>query len=307
MKQSLLKFLLAPVTLAVFISGCNLSVTKNCDDADATVQLSVSGSDILGYTIEANTSNVSSISWSTGETGVYSITGLSAGTYSVEVEGYDGCTVTESVTTQPVPTVTDIDGNVYEEVVIGNQTWLRPNLRTTRFRNGDAIPLKNGAVEWGSSLSPARSIGEFNNGTSFLDTQHGMHYNWYAATDERGICPDGYHIPTTEWGELILELGALNVAGNKMKLITDYSYDQWDYPENQGDNSSGFSAVPSGRKDYQSGAYFDVGANAYFWSAEQGVNSNYGLSFKLRATSAVVSSSGTEQKTMGYSCRCVKD
>ena len=36
--------------------------------------------------------------------------------------------------------VTDIDGNHYDAVQIGNQFWMAANLRTTRYANGDTIP-----------------------------------------------------------------------------------------------------------------------------------------------------------------------
>ena len=39
-------------------------------------------------------------------------------------------------TTATSQTVTDIDGNYYDTVHIGNQIWFKQNLKTTRYRNG---------------------------------------------------------------------------------------------------------------------------------------------------------------------------
>lgn len=45
-------------------------------------------------------------------------------------------------------TVTDIDGNVYETVLIGEQLWMAENLKVTHYNNGDEIPNITNNAEW---------------------------------------------------------------------------------------------------------------------------------------------------------------
>lgn len=88
-------------------------------------------------------------------------------------------------------TVTDIDGNIYHTVTIGNQTWMIENLNTTRFCNGEEILKVNDETQWWKLASPA-----YYNYTNKL--QNGRIYNWYAVVDSRKIAPSGWHIATDE-------------------------------------------------------------------------------------------------------------
>ena len=174
----------------------------------------------------------------------------------------------------------------------------------TRFKNGDPIPFIPQGINWVAASSAAYCVNEFNNGVSFADTQHGMHYNWFAASDSRGLCPEGYHVPTGEFGQLIIDLGFNQVAGNKMKLISTDSYLSWG-GENNGDNSSGFSAVPSGYRDDVSGLFLEELEKGYFWTANEGTTGK-GVVVRLSSNTAVVASLD-DYKTSGFSCRCVGD
>ena len=95
--------------------------------------------------------------------------------------------------------VSDVEGNVYKTVTIGTQTWMAENLRTTRYRNGDAVGTTNAAtLDIGSESAPKYQwayAGDENNAAAY-----GRLYTWYAVTDDRNICPAGWHVPgDDEW------------------------------------------------------------------------------------------------------------
>jgi len=99
---------------------------------------------------------------------------------------------------------TDGDGNVYDTVVIGTQTWLTENLKTTKYTNGTSIRLVTDNTEWSELELPAYCW--YNNDPTYKDT-YGALYNWYTAKLEL-LCPVGWHTPTEEeWTTLINNLG----------------------------------------------------------------------------------------------------
>jgi hypothetical protein len=93
--------------------------------------------------------------------------------------------------------VTDIDGNVYEIVQIGTQCWLKQNLKTSKYRNGDPITTGLDNATWVSTTEGAYC---YYNDNSGYNPNHGKLYNFLAVNDSRKICPNGWHIPTAaEW------------------------------------------------------------------------------------------------------------
>src|SRR5688572_27850346 len=94
-------------------------------------------------------------------------------------------------------TVTDVDGNVYKTVVIGTQTWMAENLKTLRFNNGDYIQTTVPANADISEETDPVYQWTYGGNEIFLDT-FGRLYTWYAAVDERGLCPDGWHLSNNE-------------------------------------------------------------------------------------------------------------
>ena len=157
----------------------------------------------------------------------------------------------------------DIDGNIYETVQIGEQIWTTTNLKVTHYRNGDPIPTGLSNSSWSSTNSGAYAV--YDNNESNADT-YGYLYNWYAVDDSRNIAPEGWHVPTDdEWQTLIDHLGGSSVAGGKMK---ETGTSHWNSPNTGATNESGFTALPAGYRNY-AGYYDYMGNYGYFWSSTE--------------------------------------
>lgn len=158
----------------------------------------------------------------------------------------------------PPATVTDIDGNIYNTVTIGNQTWLRTSLITTRYKNGDTIPLVS-EVNWDADTIH----GQYGVYSSFL----GFEYNWAAVDSSAGLCPYGWHIPNeTEVDTLVNYLGGVLIAGGKLK-DTSFTSSYWNtYPVN-GRNLYGFNMKGTGYRFNNSDIM--LGRYGYFWTSNE--------------------------------------
>jgi|GEM_PF-546871 len=198
----------------------------------------------------------------------------------------------------PSPTVSDTMGNVYPTVAIQNQCWMGSNLRSARFRNGDFIPFPLTAQSWSSTFTPAQGI--YNNSTT-NDSIYGRLYNAYAAADLRGICPNGWHVPTdTEWNTLANALGGSLTAGFAMKSLSGWA------STGNGTNSSGFTALPAGFRR-ETGAFDGLLSHTYWWSSTP-VPANSANAYHRRVSfSAQNLFRDNSDKRLGYSVRCLQD
>jgi uncharacterized protein (TIGR02145 family) len=195
-------------------------------------------------------------------------------------------------------TVTDIDGNVYHTVLIGEQTWMVENLNVERYRNGDIIPQVQGDNQWYNQTTGAWC---YYNNYPACGNVYGKLYNWHAVNDPRGLAPEGFHIPThMEWWALSNYLGGEAVAGGKLKDTT-----LWKSPNTGATNSSGFTALPGGRRDYI-GPFSYIGMAGRFWSASYGYGET-ALIFGLKHYTSDVFLGNGGSKKYGNSIRCVKD
>ena len=192
----------------------------------------------------------------------------------------------------------DYQGYDYETVQIGEQCWFAENLRSENYENGDAIPSGLSGSEWENTSSGAVAV--YNEDASLLET-YGRLYNWYAVDDARGLCPSGWHVPTDgEWTMLSDHLGGESVAGGQMK--TDYG---WNSGGN-GTNSTGFSALPGGKRRGVGGAsFYSVGAIGYWWSSSQVNESRAFIRAMYDYNDEVLA--GDADFPEGYSVRCIQD
>ncbi|OFX36233.1 MAG: hypothetical protein A2X08_11435 [Bacteroidetes bacterium GWA2_32_17] len=194
-------------------------------------------------------------------------------------------------------TVTDIDGNVYHIVTIGNQEWLVENLKTTKYRNGD--PIQNVTVDTSWSNLSAGAYSNYNNNSSYADT-YGHLYNWYAVNDSRKIAPDGWHVATdSEWNTLYTYLGGGNAARDKLK---ESGTAHWP-SGNTGNNNSGFTALPGGDRDMD-GTFKGVGLYSVFWSSS---TSSHPLYEYIPNDNSFMTIVGFDIGRCGFSVRCIKD
>jgi uncharacterized protein (TIGR02145 family) len=197
----------------------------------------------------------------------------------------------------------DIDGNNYQGVRIGGQIWMSENLKTSRYNNGDLIPIVTDNAAWSALTTGSRSWYD-NDGTTY-ENPYGNLYNWYAVNDPRKLCPTGWHVPThDEWTILTTYLEGESVAGGKMKSTgTDY----WLEESAGTDNSSGFSALPGGNRSDFDGSFFFIRIIAFFWSATE-FDDSHAWTRNLYFDNGIVTRNNLNYgKSVGASVRCLKD
>jgi uncharacterized protein (TIGR02145 family) len=187
-----------------------------------------------------------------------------------------------------MPTITDIDGNVYNTVLIGNQCWMAENLKTTKYRNGTNItyPGSNNTA-WQNNTTGAYAW--YNNDISWKDL-YGALYNWHAVNNTNGLCPTGWHVPTdAEWTQLVDYVVAQgfpnqwdnpNGAGNALKSCRQVNsplggncntavHPRWNsHGTHHGFDEFGFSAFPGGYRPTD-GSFYRLGNYGYWWSSTE--------------------------------------
>lgn len=193
--------------------------------------------------------------------------------------------------------VTDVDGNVYKTIQIGEQVWMAENLRVTHYRNGEVIPNVD---DLGWSNVQGQATGAYCNYDNDANATYGKLYNWYAVNDNRNIAPEGWHISSdAEWQILIDYLERVDTwSGRRLKEPSAGDL----YANNQ----SGFTARLGGYRGYY--GFSGIGETGIWWTSNKCEDCAeddgyvYGLSYN---------SPTTDRGEFGleYFCsvRCVKD
>jgi uncharacterized protein (TIGR02145 family) len=158
-------------------------------------------------------------------------------------------------------TLTDIDGNTYDVIVIEKQVWMAENLKTTKYNDGTPIRFVSDASTWSKLTVPAYTY--YNNDSITYKDTYGALYNWYTVKSAK-LCPTGWHVPTDiEWSIAINSQGGENVAGIKLK---EPGAAHWLSPVSEATNESGFTALPGGYRHFN-GPFYQIGYNGFWWSS----------------------------------------
>ncbi len=200
----------------------------------------------------------------------------------------------------PVLTATDIDGNVYNVIGIGNQCWMKENLKVTKYKDGTSIPNITDNTTWMGLTTGAYCW--YNNDAATYKSTYGAMYNWYAVNTGK-LCPSGWHVPSdSEWTILTDYLGGVAIAGGKMK---ETGTSNW-YPPNLGaTNSSGFTGLPGAQRHIYDGDFHNLTFDGYWWTATE-FSATHAW-YRFLYYNGTDASRGNFNKGYGHSIRCLKD
>jgi uncharacterized protein (TIGR02145 family) len=175
------------------------------------------------------------------------------------------------------------------------------NLRTFRYLNRVRIGTTTSATLDITDEATPKYQWPYGGDESNVDT-YGRLYTWYAITDPRKLCPDGFHVPTDEeWTILISLAGGEEKGGGKLK---ETGTTLWITPNTGATNESGFKALPGGYRSCY-GRFRDIGFSGFWWSSTESSDSSaYGWGM-FSANSQVRRFIFSKQD--GLALRCIKD
>ena len=190
------------------------------------------------------------------------------------------------------------NGDIYNYITVGNQTWMIENLNTTKYNDGTNI-----SVDF-SGTSGAYT--QYTGGTA----ENGKLYNWYAVSTGK-LAPEGWHIASdTEWTILTDYVTAhLGTSLSLAKALASSNWSSYTGTGTIGDNlslnnSSGLGTQPAGFR-YSNGTFSGFGIYGHWWSSSQSDVNNgwyrsmtYFLDYVTRYDC---------DKKYGLSVRCVRD
>ena len=228
-------------------------------------------------------------------------------------------TITKKPTTER-PIMRDIDGNIYNTVTIGRQTWMAENLKVSKLNNGTPINLVYGSAWCPKSNPDVTQKYCFYNPNA---ENYGALYNWYVVETKK-LCPTGWHVPSDmEWATLLEFLMAngytwktaptlkLNYLGKALASTTGWEYIKYtgsvgdpDYPEYR--NKSGFTGLPGGKIGVTGSAH-GLAQYAWWWTSTESIDNKASAWYMVISYNGFSVATNTDQKFVGLSVRCMKD
>jgi uncharacterized protein (TIGR02145 family) len=192
------------------------------------------------------------------------------------------------------------------EIRIKNQVWERVNCNFKVFQNGDPINYAASNEDWVKLSNSEKPAWCYYDNNPENENKFGLLYNWYAIVDERKIATDGWCVPNTkDWEILISNFGVYNNAGKHLKSATG-----WSLECNLGDNLSGFSAFPGGKR-WVDGNFMGSETSAIFWAIDNNKlnddtnNAKFATHYDIYAGDGIYPNQ--IDKRAGYSLRLLKN
>ena len=330
--MALKKFLMAGIVAAVLVacgdddssdfatrpSGDSSSACEDCDGSSSSEAKSSSSSSVTPQSSDSETSvSSSSVKSSSSVTSSSSakdvILSSSEGSSESKSSSSEEAESSSSKVIEPVKgTLTDSrDGQTYKTVTIGTQTWMAENLN---YAYTDVPYNYSGYTSDSTSWCYSNAAANC--------TKYGRLYTWAAAMDSvgtwsangkgcgygktcsptypvRGVCPEGWHLPTqTEWNTLFTAVGGQSTAGKMLKSTSGWN------GSGNGTDAYSFSALPAGGR-YDDGNFYGEGSSAYFWGSSE-YDSDYAFRMYLYYGRGLADLDSRD-KDYGFSVRCVKD
>ena len=190
-------------------------------------------------------------------------------------------------------------GQTYRTVTIDEQVWFAENLNYAGEDAGNPIGTCYGSDDTADCVTYGR-LYNWSTAMGLSDDCNSSNCSSQIQSKHRGVCPSGWHIPTNEeWDILINYVGDSYVAGTKLKATSGWGgYD--------GTDDYGFSALPGGIGNYSSNLNFtDAGCCGYWWTTSESW-ADYAIERYIVWDSGVVGIN-TWRKSTQFSVRCLKD
>lgn len=229
-----------------------------------------------------------------------------------------------------IPSISDVDGNIYPITTIGDQTWMAENLRTTHYADGTPIEENQSMSAWAQMEHDVKVYAWYDNFKTKYFEPEGALYTWAAASrgqnskqspsGVQGACPDGWHLPSLEeFGQMLEfiynEKGPFEIddQGTVFGLSTYLKAEDGWMLEKNGSNDYNFSAYPAGMRLAEDGNFIVNGRTGIWWSSttenNTAISAGFFCIYVYSNPEENISPSYVDlsNATDGYSVRCVQD
>lgn len=183
-------------------------------------------------------------------------------------------------------------------ITIDNQIWMTKNLDVITFRNGDTILHAQSDEDWEKAGNDGIPAWCYYLNMSCLGHRDGKLYNSHAVLDERGLAPEGWHIPDDEEWKRMTDYFNKDIG---YILKSDYGW----YNGGNGRNTNGFNAFPGGMR-YYDGEFLYHGTHGFWWTSSSVVLTHAWFRYLTNDYSDRIFRQKA-RRGAGMSVRCVKD